>query len=110
MKKCAIKNPQTEDKALLLSLLYCLFEAHDSSLCQLVVSHLKSKLNLAGTTLNLADCLSVQYFLTYLKDFNVFLDLCSIDTDKCKVLFWKGELGEVYQFRTLRYVVGGLHE
>ena len=110
VKKCAVENPQSEDKALLLSLLYCLFEAQDSSLCQLVVDHLELNLNLKGTTLNLADCLSVQYFLTYLEDFNVNLTSCSIDADKCKVLFRQGELGKVYQFRTLRYVVGGLHE
>ena len=111
VKKCAaIEYPKSEDTTLLLSLLYCLFEAQDSSLCRLVVSHLESKLNLTGTTLNLADCLSVQYFLTYLKDFNIDLTSCSIDADKCKILFRQGELGEVYQFRTLRYVVGGLHE
>ena len=103
VKKCAVRIPNSEDTALLLSLLHCLFEAQDSTLCQLVVGQLRSKLKLGGTKLNLADCHSVRYFLVQLKDFDVHLSSCSIGDDMCKILFKRGE---IYNFRTLKYVVG----
>ena len=81
-----------EPQPLLLSLLHCLFEAQDSTLCQLVVKELNSNLDLSGISLNPADCLSVGYFLTHCKDFEVRLQLCSIGDDECKALFRKGEV------------------
>ena len=83
---------------LLLSLLHCLFEAQDSSLCQLVVKELNLKLNLQGISLNPADCLSVGYFLTHCQEFEVVLSFCSIGSDECKTLLRQGE---VYNVRIL---------
>ena len=76
---------------LLLSLLHCLFEAQDETLCQLVTKELRGELNLEGISLNLADCLSLGYFLTYCKQFRVHLAQSSIGDDECKVLFRKGQ-------------------
>ena len=79
-------NPVNEDAAF-LSLLHCLYEAQESSLCQLVADQLKSKLELGGTTLNLAECFSLQYFLKHLENFEIDLKGCSVNGDKCKALF-----------------------
>ena len=75
---------------LLVSLLNCLFEAQDPSLCQLVAGQLNGHLNLWGnTTLTPLDCLSVGYFLscvcvTTRGEFRVDLSDCSIDDHKCR--------------------------
>ena len=63
-KGCAVDYPDHTNVALLLSLLHCLYEAQDSSLCELVADQLESKLNLRTTTLSLVECFSLQYFLT----------------------------------------------
>ena len=99
VKECAVHHPLSEDQDLLLSVLHSLFEAQNSSLCQLVVDQLDSKLNLRGINLNPADCLSVEYFMTQLKDFHVDLYSCSIGVDGCKALFRRGE---VYNLQTLK--------
>ena len=75
-----------EPQPLLLCLLYCLYEAQDKELYQLVVTELKHDLNLGGINLNPADCLSVGYILTYCKDFKVNLKKCNIGDDGCKTL------------------------
>ena len=98
-KKCAVDRPDRTDKALLLSLLHCLYETQDSSLCQLVADQLESKLKLGGTTLNLAECFSLQYFLKHLENFDIDLKRCSIDSDKCKALF---KPDQIYQFKSLK--------
>ena len=97
-KGCAVDSPNRTDKALLLSLLHCLYEAQDSSLCKLVADQLELKLNLRGTTLSLAECFSLQYFLKHLENFDVDLYDCSIDGDKCKALF---KPDQVYPIKSL---------
>ena len=89
----------SSNKALLVSLLSCLFEAQDSSLCQMVVGELKQKLDLSGVSLTLAECYYLGYFLTYCEDFHVDLQSCSIGDDHCKSLF---RPGQVYSFQTLK--------
>ena len=49
---------------LILSLLHCLYEAQDDSICQFVVSHLHNKLDLSEQSLNPVDCLSLGYFVS----------------------------------------------
>ena len=99
-RKCTVDRPQSEDRIHLVSLIHCLYEAQDSSLCQLVVDELKLKLNL-GTfhyfdqdtiSLNPADCFCLGYFLTFCKDFEVELAHCSIGDSHCKSLFRQGEV------------------
>ena len=97
-KKCAVDRPQSGDKALLVSLIHCLFEAQDSSLCQLVAGELRQKLDLGNTSLTPADCYCLGYFLTYCKDFSVYLGGCTIADEHCKSLFRQGE---VYNLRYL---------
>ena len=91
-KKCAVDRPKSGDKALLVSLIHCLFEAQDPNLCQLVAGELKQTLNLGRTTLTLADCYCLGYFFAYCKDFDVRLYECSITDEHCKSLFREGEL------------------
>ena len=106
-RKCAVDKPQSQDRTLLVSLIHCLFEAQDSSLCHLVVDELKPKLNLGtglfdmrgAISLNPADCYCLGYFLTFCKDFEVELGGCSIHDVHCKSLLRRGE---VYEFRTLK--------
>ena len=104
-KKCSVDKPSTEDRTLLVSLMHCLFEAQDSSLCQLVAGELKQKLALgtwgSGIRLNPADCYYLGYFLTFCKGFVVFLASCSIGDDHCKSLFRKEQ---VYNLFSLKYV------
>ena len=78
-------------RPLLFSLLNCLFEAQDPSLCQFVAEQLEGKLHLSLTTLTPLDCLSVGYFLacacvTTSGEFRVDLSRCSIDDHKCRFL------------------------
>ena len=47
----------------LVSLLRCLYEAQDPSLCLYVAEQLKYKLDLYGTSLSPLDCLSLSFFL-----------------------------------------------
>ena len=105
-RKCSVDKPSIEDKTLLVSLMHCLFEAQDSSLCQLVADELDQKLTLGtwknGIRLNPTDCYYLGYFLTFCKGFEVFLAACSIGDDHCKSLF-RNE--EVYNLRSLSYVV-----
>ena len=77
---------------LLVSLLNCLFEAQDPSLCQFVAEQLYYRsLDLHWTTLTPLDCLSVGYFLscvcvTTRGEFTVDLRYCNIDDHKCGFL------------------------
>ena len=103
--KCAIENAESGDRALLVSLMHCLFEAQDDRLCQLVAGELKQKFNLGGRFggigLNPADCYSIGHFLIRAgscREFEVVLQGCSIGVDHCKALF---QHGEVYNFRIL---------
>ena len=88
-----------DEYAALLSLLHCLYEAQDSSLCQLVADQLDSKLKLDRMTLNLAECFSLQYFLKHLENFEIDLKKSSIDGDTCKALF---KPDQAYPIRSLK--------
>ena len=93
---------------LLLSLLHCLFEAQDETLCQLVAKELKGELGgLQGISLSPADCLSVGYFLTHCRQFKVYLGSCSVGVDGCKALFRKGKK---YDLQYLKYVLSLLQD
>ncbi len=78
------------NEQLLLSVIRCLFEAEDLSLCQFVATQLGGNLYLR-ITLSPLDCLSVGYFLscvcaTTSGEFRVNLENCSIDDHCCKLL------------------------
>ena len=72
-------------KPLLVSLLHCVFEAQDQSLCQFVAQEMGSELNLSYTSLTPVDSLAIGYFLYSVslttstsKEFNVDLLNCSL--------------------------------
>ena len=80
-----------EDKVLLLSLLHCLYEAQDPSLCESVAQQLKRRLDLRYTTLTPSDCLCIGYFLAHVYkmaagEFKTDLSGCSIGDQGCKYL------------------------
>ena len=87
-----------------VTLIHCLFEAHDSDLCKEVVQQLDSELNLNGTSLNPTDCLSLGYFLTYCQQFRVSLEDCSIGDKGYKMLF-RQKKECTYDFQSLEYVI-----
>ena len=79
---------QKENHILLVSLLHCLYEAEDPTLCQFVAKQLNGILDLYGATLNPLDCLSIGYF-TYAATsgtFEVDLAYCSISDQGAKFL------------------------
>ena len=91
-----------KSQPLLLSLLHCLFEAQDETLCQLVAKELKEGLTgLVNISLSPADCLSVGFFLTHCRQFKVYLNGCSMGPDGCKTLFRKDKR---YDLEYLEYV------
>ena len=84
------KEKEYESKILLLSLINCLYEAEDSSLCVFVANLLNHNLDLYFTTMNPIDCLSVGYFVSVCSNtsngFTLNLTSCSIGDQGCKFL------------------------
>ena len=73
------------NKSLLVSLLHCLYEAQDPSLCQCVTEQLGIELELGYTSLTLVDSIAIGYFLSAVsvtasntKEFTVNLNNCSL--------------------------------
>ena len=71
--------------SLLVSLLHCLYEAQDPSLCQFVIEQLGNELNLSHTSLTPVDSIAIGYFLSFVsvttsnaKVFKVDLGSCSL--------------------------------
>ena len=80
---------EQKDKTLLLTLLHCLYEAQDSSLCQFVASELKGKLDLSDSSLSPVDCIAVGYFLHQCANVHPMtakLSKCSLDSYKLELL------------------------
>ena len=77
-----------QSKRLLVSLLHCLYEAEDPSLCQFVAEQLNGLLDLSFTTLSPLDCLSIGYFIntTASGTFRLSLNYCSISDQGAKFL------------------------
>ncbi|XP_064390931.1 NACHT, LRR and PYD domains-containing protein 3-like [Halichondria panicea] len=77
-------------KPLLLSLINCLYEAEDSSLCVFMATLLNHDLDLNFTTMNPIDCLSVGYFVSACSNtsngFTLSLENCCIGDQGCKFL------------------------
>ena len=80
---------QQKDKALLLTLLHCLYEAQDSSLFQFVATELKGELDLSDNSLSPVDCIAVGYFLhqcATICPMTAKLSKCSLDSYKLELL------------------------
>ena len=73
-----------EPKPVLVSLLHCLYEAQDISLCQFVAKQLDHVLDLQNTSLTPVDCIVIGYFLASVSStaditvFRVDLSNCSL--------------------------------
>ena len=90
-KRCGKVNPDDEAKSFLISLLHCLNEAQDQSLCNDIIEHLQHGLDLGHKTMSPADCWSTGYFLSSVcksnaSEFQVSLYNCSIDDQGCRYL------------------------
>ena len=74
------KIVEAGSKPLLVSLLRCLYEAQDPSLCLYVAKRLKHRLDLNRTSLSPLDCLFISYFLSSVtgKEIRASLRECSI--------------------------------
>ena len=92
ISEVVVQVARSTNKARLLSLLHCLYEAQDPSLCHLVAQQLNSQLDLSETSLSPADCFSLGYFITFTKGFNLNLIACHIGDDGCKALFREGQV------------------
>ena len=99
ISEVVVQVAKSRNRARLLSLVHCLYEAQDPSLCHLVAQQLNLVLNLKDTALSPADCFSLGYFITFTKSFELSLVSCFIDVDGCKALFREGQ---VYDLRILR--------
>ena len=94
IKKEQVTRSFGKPKPLLVSLLHCLVEAQDPSLCQFVIELLKDKLDLSNTSQTPVDCLAVGYFIstisltttTRVKEFTVNLYSCSLGDAHIKSL------------------------
>ena len=69
-------------KLLLLSLLQCLYEAQDPSLCQFVAQQLGNGLNLSSTSLTPVDSLAVGYFLSSI---SLTTSNATVDLENCSL-------------------------
>ena len=91
IKDVVIRVAKESDNTLLLSLLHCLYEAQDPSLCESVAQQLQHGLYLYNITLTPSDCLCIGYFLAHVckmaaGEFKVYLSSCSIGDQGCKYL------------------------
>ena len=87
-KKCGVQNPSIEAKILLISLLHCLYEAQQPSLCERIARDLQQGIKVDEIRLSPLDCLCIGYFLSACKSKKLEIDLssCSIDDDGCEHL------------------------
>ena len=97
VRNVVAKIVQRKSKLPLLSLLCCLYEARDASLCKFVASQLNGELDLSDKSVSPVDCLSVGYFLnsvclTTSGEFKVDLCNCCLNDYTisllCKELSW----------------------
>ena len=91
IKDVVIRVAKESNRPYLVSLLHCLYEAQDSSLCKSVAQQLQHVLDLFGITLTPSDCLCIGYFLAHVckmvvDEFKVRLSGCSIGDQGCKYL------------------------
>ena len=96
-RSCATETPQN-----FVTLFYCLFEAKNESVCNLVAEQLRHELNLSNITLNAASCQCLSYFLSFVHEYELSLRGCSIGNEGCNILF-KGD--KMYCLKSLRLVL-----
>ena len=104
---------KANSKPLLVSLLRCLFEAQDPSLCLYVAERLEYRLNLRETSLSPLDCLSVSFFLSSVTGKKVSAKLvgCCIGDlgTKCLAKYLGSDMSNVAEF-TIDLCKNEIHE
>ena len=103
-----VKGLTYNSKGVLVSLLRCLYEAQDLSLCGYVASLLGGKLDLSEISLSPVDCLSVGYFLrcTCLTTTGKFwVDLGNGDLDDYKIACLVRELSKCRNDRHVNFEI-----
>ena len=75
-----------DSRTRLISLLHCLYEAQDPSLCLYVAEQLKYRLHLNGTSLSPLDCLSLSFFI---------FSVVSSDCKEVDVSLWHSHIGDL---------------
>ena len=85
-------------RTLLVSLLHCLYEAEDPSLCELVDNLLDHSLILVSTSLTPLDCLAVGYFSSVVTTTST-VSRCTVNLAHCSI----GDQG-------CKFLVRGLHK
>lgn len=91
-----IETPQN-----FVTLLHCLFEAKNESVCNLIAEQLRHELNLSNITLNAASCQCLSYFLSFVHEYELSLRGCSIGNEGCNILF---KCEKLYCLKSLRLV------
>ena len=76
---------KSKKKLLVLSLLHCLYEAQDDTLCEFVAYELQNELDLSEQTLDPVNCLSIGYFVRR---------VCSTNTGEFKLKLTIDRIGE----------------
>ena len=79
------KIVNSKEELLVLSLLHCLYEAQDDTLCRYVGYELQKELDLSEQTLNPLDCLSIGYFIR---------SVCTTDPGQFKLRLAMDQLDE----------------
>ena len=90
LKKDATTDKHQECRKSLLTLINCLYEAQNPSLCQDIAKQLRGELDLSFTTLTPVDSRAVGYFLSCIssscEEFVVNLNFSSVADEGCKFL------------------------
>ena len=85
LKRLVFLQQHTDENIILISLLHCLYDAQDPSLCQFVAEQLRGSLNLRNTSLTPLDCLAIGYFLSSvtltISNYEVFM----VDLNSCSL-------------------------
>ena len=79
---------KSKNNILILSLLHCLYEAQDDTLCEFVGCELQRKVDLSENTLSPVNCLSIGYFLR---------SVCTTNTGQFKLKLKLTELMSMVQ-------------
>ena len=85
VRKVVARIVQGGRKLLLLSLLRCLYEARDVSLCKFIAAQLNGELDLSEEYISPVDCLSIGYFLN---------SVCLTTSGEFKVILTRSSLND----------------
>ena len=94
MRDLVKKIIKRKNKTLIVSLLRCLYEAQDPSLCEFVARQLENKLDLKNVLLTPVDCLAIGYFLSSISLLSFSLQQAGSDATRFDVNLTNCSLGD----------------